>query len=253
LAIYYLDVRYFSRRRGQSIVAAAAYRSGQRLYDHYYGESHDFTIKSGIDHSMILLPDNAPAEYSDRATLWNSVEYAEKRRDSRLAREVEAALPKELSLNENIRLVERYVIANFVDKGMIADVALHDKGDGNPHFHCLLTTRSVNENGFSNKNREWDKRKCLEQWRRTWAESQNRELERKGLESVSHESYAIQDFGRDIKRKPTIHRGYRLQKLARDGIETDRMIEYNEIVAHNRRERERQQERKRQRSRRRDR
>ena len=249
MAIYHLDVRYFSRRRGQAIISAAAYRSGERLKDHYYGESHDFTIKGGIVHTMILLPDNAPPEYSDRATLWNAVEHAEKRRDSRLAREVEAALPAELTLAENIRLVEQYVMANFVDEGMIADIAVHDKGDGKPHFHCLLTTREVRPDGFGQKNRKWDKRSNVERWRREWASLQNHELERRGLEPVSHESYAVQDFELSVERIPNIHLGPQVLKLDRIGIETDRMREYRNIIEQNRMERERQQERKRQRSR----
>jgi len=248
--MYHLDIRYFSRRRGQSVVAAASYRSGQRLYDRYYGETHDFTAKGGIVHNTILLPLNAPPEYSDRETLWNAVEYAEKRRDARLAREVECAIPTELTtLEEQIRLVERYVNTNFVEKGMIADVAIEDKDNGNPHFHCLLTTRNVSESGFGSKNRDWDKREYLEQWRREWANIQNHELERRGLEPVSHESYAVQDFGRTIERKPNIHLGHQVQKLEQIGIETDRMIEYREIIEHNRRECERQQERQRRRSR----
>lgn len=252
IAIYHIDVRYFSRRRGQSVIAAASYRSGQRLNDHYYGEIHDFTEKGGIIHSWILLPSNAPPEYSDREILWNAVEHAEKRRDSRLAREIEGALPKELKLDEQILMVEKFVISNFVDEGMCADISIHDKNDGNPHFHCLLTTRNVSESGFGNKNREWDKRKYLEQWRREWANIQNHELKCRGFDPVSHESYAVQDFGSITERIPTIHRGRQAQKLDRIGTETDRMNDYNEIIEHKRTlERELQQKRERRHSRRR--
>jgi ATP-dependent exoDNAse (exonuclease V) alpha subunit len=180
--------------------------------------------------------------------LWNAVEHAEKRHDARLAREVEVALPKELSLPEQIRMTEEYVITNFVDRGMIADVAIHDKGDGNPHFHCLLTTRDVSPDGFGKKNREWDKRAYVDEWREKWASIQNREFKQKGLEiTVSHDSYAVQDFGRAIERTPTIHRGPRIDKYKRSGKETDRMDEYNEIITSRRKEQERQQERKRRR------
>lgn len=252
MAMYHLNVRYFSRRRGQSAVAAASYRSGQRLYDRYYGELHDFTVKGGIVHTMILLPENAPPEFSDRETLWNSVEHAEKYRNSRLAREVEAALPTELTLEEQVRMTERYVTANFVDKGMIADVAIHDKGDGNPHVHILLTTREVGFDGFNpKKNREWDKRENVNEWRREWANVQNREFARKGLEiELDHESYAVQDFDREIERRPTIHLGHQVKKLDRMGRETDRMNEYREIAEYNREiEREYQQQRERNRNR----
>lgn len=250
IAIYHLNISYFSRRRGQSVVAAASYRSGQRLYDCYYGEAHDFTNKGGIIQSWILLPPNAPPEYSDMETLWNAVEHAEKRQDSRLAREIEGALPKELKLDEHIQIVEKYVTSNFVNEGMCADISIHDKDDGNPHFHCLLTTRNISDNGFGNKNREWNKRKYLEQWRREWANVQNRELECRGLEPVSHECYAVQDFRHATERVPTIHRGRQAQKLDRIGVETDRINDYNEIIQHKRDlERELQQKRERRRSR----
>lgn len=191
-----------------------------------------------------------PPEYSDREILWNAVEHAEKRRDSRLAREIEGALPKELMLDEQILMVEKFVISNFVDEGMCADISIHDKNDGNPHFHCLLTTRNVSESGFGNKNREWDKRKYLEQWRREWTNIQNHELEFRGFDPVSHENYAVQDFGRITERIPTIHRGRQAQKLDRIDIETDRMNDYNEIIEHNRTlERELQQKRARRHSR----
>jgi ATP-dependent exoDNAse (exonuclease V), alpha subunit - helicase superfamily I member len=248
--MYHIAVKYCSRRKGQSAGAVASYRSGQRLEDHYYGEVHDFTNKGGIVHSWIQLPLNAPLEYFNRETLWNAVEHAEKRRDARLAREVEGALPKELKLDEHIRIVEEYVASNFVGDGMCADISIHDNGNGNPHFHCLLTTRNVSEDGFGNKNREWNKREHLERWRREWAKIQNRELEQRGLEPVSHECYAVQDFGCAIERTPTIHRGRQAQKLDRVGIETDRMKEYREIVEHNRNlERELQQKRECQRNR----
>lgn len=233
MAIFHFDVSYFSRGRGQAVIAAAAYRSGERLHDRYYGEIHDFTVKGGIIHTKILLPPNAPQEYSHRETLWNEVEFREEnstqRTKARLAREIEGALPIELTTKEQIQLVEEYALANFVECGMCADIAIHDKNNGNPHFHCLLTTRNVSENGFGNKNRQWDKQDYLEQWRREWAKIQNRELERRGVDPVSHESYAVQDFGRAIERQPTIHLGHRIKILERYG-ETDRGNEYRAIV-----------------------
>jgi ATP-dependent exoDNAse (exonuclease V) alpha subunit len=253
--LFHFDVGYFSRGRGQSIVAAAAYRSGQRLYDHYYGEPHDFTNKGGIIRSWILLPPNAPPEYGDRESLWNAVEFREdkstRKGEARLAREVEGALPVELkTLDERIRLVERYVNANFVSRGMIADITIEDKGNGNPHFHCLLTTRNITPDGFGLKNRAWDKKEIFNQWRREWADEQNREYERLGIDKkVSHESYAAQDLGCKVERKPGIHLGPQVIRLDQIGIETDRMKKYREIIEYNRKEREHQQERKRKRER----
>jgi ATP-dependent exoDNAse (exonuclease V) alpha subunit len=230
MAMFHLSVKYVSRRKGQAVVAAAAYRSGERLNDRYYGLTHDFTNKGGIAYTTILLPPDAPRNYADRETLWNSVEYTEKRIDSRLAREVEIALPIELSLPEQIQLLERYVSNNFVCRGMIADVAVHDKGNGNPHAHILLTTREVGEEGFSKKNREWDKRENVNRWRRELANELNRELERRGYEKVSHESH----IARNTDYEPTIHLGYRVSEYERNGIETDRGNENRAVIERNR-------------------
>jgi len=250
--MYHFDVKIISRRKGQSVVAVIAYRSGKKLYDRYYGEFHDFTKKGGIVHSWIILPPNAPEKYSGRETLWNEVEQNEKRRDSRLAREVEIALPVELTtLEEKIRLVERYVIANFVERGMIADISLHDKGDGNPHAHILLTTREVDPDGFGLKNRDWDKRANVTTWRKEWENELNHEYERKGIEKrVDHESYAVQG----ISLIPKIHLGHQVKKLERNGIETDRGNEYRAIIeSRERAEQERQRKKERQQRRRRER
>ena len=108
--------------------------------------THDYTRKGGIVHAEIMLPAHAPPEFADRSILWNSVEQSEKARDSQLAREIEAALPRELSGEEQLALVRAYVKDNFVDKGMCADFAIHDKGTGNPHVHIMLTLRPLKEN-----------------------------------------------------------------------------------------------------------
>lgn len=230
MAIYHLSVKYFSRRKGQSAVAAAAYRSGEKLYDRYYGLAHDFTNKSGILHTAILLPESVPREFYDREILWNAVEYSEKRCDARLAREIEIALPNEFTLIEYVKLVEQYINVNFTCKGMCADYAIHDKGNGNPHAHILLTTRNVNENGFTKKNRSWDKKINVNLWRSEWSNVLNEQFEQKGLKTrVSHESY----ISRGIKREPTRHLGYKVMKLARSGIITDRIYENRAIVERN--------------------
>ena len=143
----HIPVSIIKRSEGRSAVAAAAYRSGTKLTNEWDGLTHDYTRKGGVIHAEIMLPAHAPPEFSDRSTLWNSVEQIEKARDSQLAREIEAALPRELSGEQQLALVRAYVKDNFVDKGMCADFAIHDKGTGNPHVHIMLTLRPLKENG----------------------------------------------------------------------------------------------------------
>ena len=109
--------------------------------------THDYTHKGGIVHTEIMLPSHAPPEFSDRSTLWNSVEQIEKSSDAQLAREIEVALPVELSPAAQLALVRSFVKDNFVDAGMCADFAIHDKGTGNPHAHILLTIRPLRSDG----------------------------------------------------------------------------------------------------------
>lgn len=146
MSIYHCSIKIISRAGGRSAVASAAYRAGEKLHNDETGLTHDFTNKGGVIMNEIMLPDNAPERFRDRETLWNEVQKVEKRSDAQFAREVEVALPKELSREEQIACVRAYVMENFVGKGMIADWALHDKGDGNPHAHILLTLRGVDEN-----------------------------------------------------------------------------------------------------------
>ena len=143
----HIPVSIIKRSAGRSAVAAAAYRSGTKLTNEWDGMTHDYTRKGGIVHAEIMLPAHAPPEFADRSILWNSVEQIEKARDSQLAREIEAALPRELSGEQQLALVRTYVKDNFVDKGMCADFAIHDKGTGNPHVHIMLTLRPLKENG----------------------------------------------------------------------------------------------------------
>ena len=143
----HIPVSIIKRSEGRSAVAAAAYRSGTKLTNEWDGLTHDYTRKGGVVHAEIMLPTHAPPEFADRSTLWNSVEQIEKARDSQLAREIEAALPRELSREQQLALVRAYVKDNFVDKGMCADFAIHDKGTGNPHVHIMLTVRPLKENG----------------------------------------------------------------------------------------------------------
>lgn len=150
VAIYHLSIKHMSRSGGKSAVASSAYRAGEKLEDKETGKLHDYTRKNGVVHNEIMLPNHAPKEYQNREVLWNEVQKVEKQSNARLAREIEVGLPKEMSREQQIQCVRDYVRDNFIKEGMCADVALHDKGDGNPHAHIMLTTRGIKENG------KWD-------------------------------------------------------------------------------------------------
>ncbi|EUB18766.1 MobA/MobL family protein [Shuttleworthella sp. MSX8B] len=247
MAIYHLCIKIISRSKGKSAVAASAYRSGETIKNEYDGIVHDFTRKGGITHTEILLPQNAPQEFSDRGTLWNSVERIEKSKNSQLAREIEIALPKELDNEKQIELVQEYVKEKFVKVGMCADIALHDKNDGNPHAHILLTMRPLNEDktwGAKSKKEyildnngekiklkndnyktkkidtvDWNEQDKAEQWRKAWADIANKYLEENSIqEKVDHRSYQRQG----IEQIPTIHLGVSASQMEKKGIATDR-------------------------------
>ena len=147
MVIYHCSIQIISRSAGRSAVAAASYRSGSRMYEAETGIIHDFTRKMEVVYSEIDLPPQAPAEYSDRETLWNAVHAVEKNKNAQLAREIEVALPVEFSKERQVEVLRDYVQTNFVDKGMCADWSIHDKGTGNPHAHIMLTMRPISENG----------------------------------------------------------------------------------------------------------
>lgn len=147
MAIYHCSIKIISRGKGKSAVAAVAYRAAEKILNQYDGLEHDYTRKGGVVHTEILLPHNAPAEYADRAILWNAVEKIEKAKNSQLARETDIALPVELTGEQNILLVREYVKRHFVAAGMCADIAIHDIGGGNPHAHIMLTMRPFEQGG----------------------------------------------------------------------------------------------------------
>lgn len=158
MALYHFSVSQIKRSAGQSVLAAAAYRAGERLYSEYYDEISDYTRKGGVLHTEILLPAHAPECFRNRATLWNAVEAAERHPKAQLAYSFDIALQNELSLNENIELARAFVQKEFVDRGMIADLAIHspDKAGGipNPHMHVMTTMRPLNPDGsFAPKQR----------------------------------------------------------------------------------------------------
>ena len=165
-----------SRSRGQSIVAAAAYRAGDRLHDERYGRTHDYGRKA-VEYSEIILPDQAPEAWRDRETLWNSVERAEKRADAQLAREIEVALPRELDRADQVALVREFVGREFVARGMVADFSVHapraSDGEEAPHAHILLSLRTGTPGGWGQKCRAWNARALHEQWREAWETAVN--------------------------------------------------------------------------------
>ena len=141
------DLKIIQRSNRQSAVASAAYQSGERLFSEYDRKQKYYPRKGGTVHTEILLPPNAPPEYADRNTLWNAAEAVEKQWNSQLARRIVLAIPRELPPEQYAGLLRDYCREFFVSKGMIADFAIHDKGDGNPHAHILLTMRAMDENG----------------------------------------------------------------------------------------------------------
>lgn len=145
MSIFHCSIRIISRTGGRSAIASAAYRAGEKLYNDETGLTHNFTRKGGVVMNEILLPKNAPARFQNREILWNEVQKIEKRSDAQFAREIEVAFPTELNREQQIECARNYILENFVDKGMIADWALHDKGDGNPHAHIMLTMRGLDE------------------------------------------------------------------------------------------------------------
>jgi hypothetical protein len=197
MAIYHFDASVISRSKGRSATAAAAYRTAEVINDHRTGELHDYTRKSGVLHTEIIAPDTAPAWVHDRSALWNAVEDVERRKDAQVAREVRVALPSELSTEQNADLVRAFVQEQFVARGMIADVALHAPGregdQRNHHAHIMLTTRAVGLEGFGAKNRDWNAKELLVDWRGSWAEHVNDTLERCDIsERVDHRTLVAQ-------------------------------------------------------------
>lgn len=217
IAIYHASFQVVKRSAGRSAVAASAYRSGERLVDERTGEIHDYTRKGGVDDAFILAPDDAPSWATDRNALWSAVELGEVRKDAQLARELNVALPRELSQSESTELLKTFVTESFVDKGMVADVALHHLDSDNPHAHVMLTMRSISQDGFGQKNRDWNKKDQLVEWRESWEKAVNRQLELSGHDvRIDHRS--LKDQGLD--RVPSVHMGVHVSQMEKRGIAT---------------------------------
>jgi len=248
MAIYHLSIKIISRGRGKSAVASSAYRSGEIIKNEYDGITHDYTRKRGIVHTAVILPDHAPREYQDRAVLWNEVEKIEKAKNSQLAREIELALPIELTMEQNTSLVHEYVKKHFSSAGMCADIAIHDTKNGNPHAHIMLTMRPIGHDGgwgtkqkkvyildgdgnkiYDPKKRQykcnkiqttdWNEQTKAEEWRSAWTDTVNAVLEKHDrTERIDHRSYQRQG----IDQIPTVHLGVAVSQMEKRGIKTDR-------------------------------
>ena len=258
---FHFSISMISRGKSKSAVASAAYISCEKLTNEWDGVIHDYHNKKGLLHSEIFLPENVPKKFQDRSFLWNSVELNEKASNAQLARNFIIALPKELSFEENKNLITDFIQENFVSKGMIADLAIHDEsseGNNNVHAHIMTTLRPINEKGLwqpkskkvyvldetgekiklksgNYKTRkveltDWNDKGNAEKWRESFASLCNRYLEKNNLEKrVDHRS-----FERQGKEEiPTIHLGASASALERKGIETDKGNINREIKRHN--------------------
>ena len=264
MAIYHCSVKIIGRSKGKSVIAAAAYRAGEKLYDRETGLTHDFARKGGVVHQEILLPDHALKEYLDRQTLWESVTKVEKKSNAQFAREVEVALPVEFSRELQLTVIQDYVQTNFISKGMCADIAIHDKKNGNPHAHILLTTRPIKADGSwgTKEKKEYardedgnripliDKKTGMQKlgkrneklWKRItvqandWNDRGNVEKWRKSWaeicnrylsveQQIDHRSYERQG----LPIEPMIHEGFRARRMEQRGEASDR-CEHNRIV-----------------------
>ncbi len=242
MAIYHFSAKVIGRSGGRSAIASAAYRAGERLHDDKLDRSHDYTEKAGVVHREIMLPDGAPARWTDRGTLWNEVEAGEKRKDAQLARDIEISLPRELGKAEAIRLAQDFVREQFVDRGMVADLNVHwtqaRDGGEQPHAHVMLTMREVvpglegheEEGAFGKKVVAWNDRALLGEWRERWAELANARLLELGHDiRIDHRSYA--DQGIDLEPQHKIGpAGVRREDREQDA---ERAAEHRDIARRN--------------------
>jgi hypothetical protein len=224
---------------------------GTRINDRYYGLTHDHTHRTDILHKEIFLPDHAPSRFIDLETLVNEIEHAEKRKDSRIAKEIIISLfnnhcvdkERAFNLKDYVELVKSFVNKVFISQGRCAIIAIHegknkhDPARNNPHVHILLTDRPVDRDGFcKKKNREWNNKAIIRIWRELWADEQNKAFELKGIDiKVSAKNLIMQGYDRE----PTKHLGYKVIALKKRGIQTDRSIEHHSVIARNKAKQER--------------
>ncbi len=239
MAIYHLHVKVIGRKSGSSAVASAAYRSASRLRDERLDRSHDFSAKRGVVHSEVMLPENAPKEWSDRERLWNDVEAFEVRKDAQLAREIEFAIPREMTQAQGIELARDFVRAEFVDRGMIADLNVHwdmtEDGVPKPHAHVMLTMRAVDENGFGQKVRDWNRTEMVERWRERWAAIANERLAELDIDArIDHRSLEAQGLALEPQSQiGAPAKRIEVRGIEGEGLEADRAEMHREIARGN--------------------
>lgn len=189
MAIAFIRVSIISRSKGHSSLAASAYRSGSCLFDSRTAIRHNYTKRTDVKYQAVLLPEGTDSSFTDPAFLWNTLERAEKRKDSQLCKEITVALPKELNTEQQIEITRKFALAHFVNDGLACDMSIHDKGLGNPHAHLLVPFRRVEGNSFS-KYKARDLNPLIkngyvfenDQWNELWRAFQQRYFYEKGLD-----------------------------------------------------------------------
>ncbi|MCQ8231483.1 MobQ family relaxase [Pectobacterium carotovorum] len=194
MAIFHLEFKIVKRSEGMSSCRKAAYHARCKITDDRTGNTYDFSHRTDLFHHQILAPVSAPAHIIESSTaLWNEVERVERQKDGQTARYFDVAIPCELNNEDKIKLVAEYCQKNFVDKGMIADIAFHDLDGNNPHAHVMLTLKPITADGFGKKERSWNDKKNVVQWRESWSVIANRYLATAGSnERIDHRSIDTQ-------------------------------------------------------------
>ncbi|EOV3105050.1 MobQ family relaxase [Klebsiella oxytoca] len=194
MAIFHLDFKIVKRSEGMTSVAKAAYHARTRITDDRIGQVFDFSHRTDLHGHIILAPVSAPAHIVESSSvLWNEVERVERQQNGQTARYFDVAIPVELNNDDKKKLVAEYCQKNFVDKGMIADIVFHDLDGKNPHAHVMLTLKTITAAGFGKKDRSWNDKKMVVQWRESWATMSNSYLETAGSEErIDHRSLRTQ-------------------------------------------------------------
>lgn len=274
MAIYHLSAGIVSRSKGMSAIAKSSYNSCDKIKNEYDGTIHNYSNKPYHTYHEILLPKNAPLEYRDKAKLWNAVELSEKSKNAQLCRSFDVALPKELSQEEQEKLIRDFCKENFMDRGMCVQIDIHSNPE-NPHAHVMTTLREIDENGnwkakrkdvykldengeripiidkktglqkTDNRNRkqweretiktnDWDSKEFLLEVRKNWSDKCNEKLREKGAKEITHKSHKDMEF----YKQPQIHLGSYNHKLMKEGKTNDRIEQYKNIIEQNRQIRE---------------
>lgn len=194
MAIFHLDFKIVKRSEGRSSVAKAAYHARCRITDERTGDTYDYSRRTDLYWHFILAPVNAPQHIvKDSTALWNEVESVERQNNGQTARYFDVAIPAELNNDDKKKLILEYCQKNFVDKGMIADIAFHDLDSDNPHAHVMLTLKTIGPEGFGKKERSWNDRKMSVLWRESWSAMANSYLAAAGSsERIDHRSLQAQ-------------------------------------------------------------